>query len=120
MGKNDKINGRDRYIPPLTYSVFKHANCVGCLKAGRQHWYVVYCTRPDIWDKAKWAEEEIGYTIINGTSLEELEPLFEQMKKAGIGATEKKPHQTFWKQVRDELKTNCTDEESAKPCECLI
>lgn len=49
--------------PPLTYSTFKHANCIGCLKAGWQHWYVVYCTRKDIWEKAKNAEEEIGHAI---------------------------------------------------------
>ena len=23
---------------PSTYQVYKHANCIGCLKAGRQHW----------------------------------------------------------------------------------
>ena len=49
--------------PPLTYSTFKYANCIGCLKAGWQHWYVVYCTRKDIWEKAKNAEEEIGHAI---------------------------------------------------------
>ena len=27
---------------PLQYCSFKHSNCIGCLKAGRQHWYVVY------------------------------------------------------------------------------
>jgi hypothetical protein len=61
---------------PNTYSLFKHGNCVGCLKAGRQHWYAVYCTHPDRWEKGKFAEEEIGYTIIKGTSLEALEPMF--------------------------------------------
>ena len=27
--------------PPNTYANFKHANCTGCLKAGKQHWYIV-------------------------------------------------------------------------------
>lgn len=106
--------------PPLTYSTFKHANCVGCLKAGRQHWYVVYCTRPDIWEKGKWSEDEIGYTIIKGTSLLQLEPLFEQMRNVGIEPSEKLPAPTFWKQVRDKLKDVDIGEESLKPCECLV
>lgn len=107
--------------PPLTYSVFKHANCVGCLKAGRQHWYVVYCTRPDIWAKGKWSEDQIGYTIIKGTSLLELEPLFEKMQKAGIEPSEKLHAATFWKKVRDTLKGIEIDEgEDIKPCECVI
>lgn len=28
---------------PSTYTTYKHANCIGCLKAGKQHWYCVYC-----------------------------------------------------------------------------
>lgn len=106
--------------PPLTYSVFKHGNCVGCLKAGKQHWYVVYCTRRDIWKRGKWAEEEIGYTIIKGISLSELEPLFKRMKKAGIEPTEKIQAPTFWKMVRDKLKDQISEDEAMKPCECVI
>ena len=49
---------------PVTYEIFRHANCIACLKAGRQQWYIVYCTRPDLWEKAKYAEKKIGYTII--------------------------------------------------------
>lgn len=105
--------------PPLSYSLFKHANCTGCLKAGRQHWYVVFCTRPDIWNKGKWSEEEIGYTIIKDISLLELEPLFEKMRCAGIEATEKTPPGQFWKQVREKLSTDISDD-STKPCECVI
>lgn len=50
--------------PPMTYSKFKHANCQGCIKGGAQHWYVVYCTRSDLWRKGKKAERKIGYSII--------------------------------------------------------
>lgn len=106
---------------PGTYGIFKHANCIGCLKAGKQHWYIVYCTRPDIWKKAKWAEEEIDYTIIKGSSLAELQVLFEKMRIAGIQPTEKIPFQTFWKQVRETLKDQIQEnEEDTKPCECVI
>jgi len=109
---------------PNTYERFKHGNCVGCLKAGRQHWYVVYCTRQDRWLKGKWAEEEIGYTIIKGVSLEELEPLFEQMKQLGIEPTEHIPAPTFWANVRKRIKRddiqmlNFTEDSVEKPCEC--
>lgn len=107
-------------LPPLTYSLFKHANCVGCLKAGRQHWYVVYCTRPDIFERAKWSEEEIGYTIIKGISMSQLEPLFERMKRNDILPSEKIHAMTFWKQVKDVLKLDVDIEEPSKPCECIF
>lgn len=48
---------------PSTYETWKHANCIGCLKAGRQHWYCVYCLRPDIWETAKAAESAVGRSI---------------------------------------------------------
>jgi len=49
---------------PSTYKIWKHANCMGCLKAGKQHWYVVFCLRPDIFEEAVQAEAELGYSII--------------------------------------------------------
>jgi hypothetical protein len=120
--------------PPLTYSVFKHANCTGCLKAGMQHWYVVFCTRPDIWKKALWAESEIGYTIIKGHVLADLEVKFSQMRAAGIVPTEKIPAGTFWAQARRLMPaidpalisnvadgggpTRCSDGPGGMPCEC--
>lgn len=106
--------------PPLTYSQFKHANCIGCLKAGWQHWYIVYCTRPDIWLKAKWAEEEIGYAIHHDESgpvyLEDMEARFAIMKCAGIPQTEHIQHQTFWAMARKHIKIASIP--SLLPCEC--
>lgn len=101
---------------PSTYAFYKHANCVGCLKAGKQHWYIVYCLRPDIWEKAKQAEEEIGYSIINGTYLKELECKFKTMKKLGIVPTQKVGFQRFWADVRKALP----DDFENKPCECAV
>lgn len=108
--------------PPLTYGQFKHANCVGCLKAGRQHWYVVYCTRPDIWEKAKATEDAIGYSIIKDVYLDEMEPKFKLMRDSGVIPTEHLHPNTFWKQVGDLLKEKTEQEaaEDAKPCECVI
>jgi hypothetical protein len=106
--------------PPMTYSSFKHANCVGCLKAGKQHWYIVYCTRPDIWAKAKWAEEEIGHSIIKGVYLEELEEDFKRMKQADVPQTERIVQQTFWKITREALNKQIDSDEDSKPCECVF
>lgn len=108
-----------------TYGAWKHANCIGCLKAGKQHWYAVYCVRPDLFDKAKWAEEELDHSIINGVYMYELEPMFEQMKLANIPATENIDGRTFWAMVRKVLRGQDVDAifnlaEYDKPCECVI
>ncbi|RSZ60025.1 hypothetical protein HF313_15025 [Massilia atriviolacea] len=108
--------------PPLGYSQFKHANCIGCLKAGWQHWYIVYCTRPDIWLKAKWAEEEIGYAIHHDDSgpvyLEDMEAKFAIMKCAGVPQTEHISHQKFWADARKFIKIASTPD--LLPCECTV
>ena len=93
---------------PMTYNRFKHANCVGCLKAGWQHWYIVYCERPDIWEDAKVAEDEIGYAIhkdeFGPVYLEDKESLFEDMKKAGIEPTEHVTPSKFWYDAKETVK----------------
>lgn len=104
---------------PLAYTDFKHANCTGCLKAGKQHWYIVYCTRPDIWEKAKKAEETIGYSIMRNDYLEELEEQFAKMKKAGVEASEHEDARTFFARVRKIIATY-EDENVDKPCECTF
>lgn len=94
---------------PITYEVWKHANCIGCLKAGKQHWYAVYCLRYDIFKSAMDAEEVIGYSIIKGVYLKDLVPLFSAMKKAGIIPSDKMKFQTFWALVRKLLKEQDED-----------
>ena len=88
---------------PRTYQVYRHANCVPCLKAGKQQWYIVYCTEPEKWEKAKLAEEEIGYSILKGVYLKDLECKFRTMKELGIVPTEKVGFQRFWADVRKAL-----------------
>ena len=100
---------------PITYQIFRHANCIGCLKSGKQQWYVTFCLRPDIWEKAKWAEEVIGYSILKNDFLIELEPEFEKMRCRGIIPSEKLNHQSFWAEVRKTFK-----DESNMPCECAV
>ena len=72
---------------PSTYEIHKHANCIGCLKGGKQHWYVVYCLYPEIFEKAKIAEEAIGYSILRGGYLKEYETMFHKMLMAMIKST---------------------------------
>lgn len=104
--------------PPNTYGVFKHANCTGCLKAGKQHWYIVYLTRPDLWQKGKAAEDKIGYTILKEYSLEELEPIFAKMRCAGIKTTEHEKGVSFFARVKREYP-EVYEEGDEKPCECV-
>ncbi len=99
---------------PITYKMYKHANCIGCLKAGRQQWFITYCKHPELWEKAKRAEETIGYSIIKGIYLKELEYKFKKMQELGILPTEKTNANTFWAMVRKELKADTL------PCECGV
>jgi hypothetical protein len=104
---------------PNSYKLFKHANCIGCIKAGKQQWYIVYCLRSDIWEKAKWAEEVIGYSILKNSFLEELEEEFEIMKNIGICPTEKVIYQKFWVDAKSKVKQwKNEDLTEWLPCEC--
>lgn len=88
---------------PETYGVARHANCKGCLKAGKQHWYMVYCLWPDIFREAVWTEEILGYKIIRGYFLRELEPMFACMKEEGIMPGDSECSAVFWARVRHVL-----------------
>ncbi len=99
---------------PITYRTYKHANCIGCLKAGRQHWYCVFCLRPDIWEEAKAAEEIIGYSIIKGVYLKDLEEKFREMRdKLHVIPTDKTGSARFWADVRKAIPD---DEQDDVPC----
>ena len=108
--------------PPLGYSTFKHANCVGCLKAGWQHWYIVYATRPDVWRRGKDAEDDIGYTIHKDASLDEREEQFAAMLAAGVEPTEHVPSGAFWADARRKVRSLpvLQEETDARPCECVF
>lgn len=98
--------------PPSTYEVWKHANCSGCLRAGRQHWYVTYCLRPDMYEKAKDGERIIKHSILKGIFLKDLEPKFEIMKNAGVPAHEKQAAATFWAMVKKQFGKNFMKEDT--------
>ena len=104
---------------PNVYELFRHANCKGCLKAGKQQWYLTYCLYPELWKEAKEAEKEIGYSILKDEFLEELEPKFARMKCRGIKPSEKMQPQTFWAMVKKELPP-IDGQMDFLPCECSI
>lgn len=93
---------------PEHYRIWKHGNCIGCLKAGWQHWYCVYVHRRDRWNLAKFAEESIGYAINRRGKipcrLTERESEFETLHLAGLPATEWIPPGKFWSMARKLLK----------------
>lgn len=104
---------------PLQYSQFKHANCIGCLKAGKQHWYVVYATRKDIWEKAIETEKLLKSSINHSFYLSEMESIYEEMLDKDIPITENIPHQAFWAAVWKK-GINTVPDKDAIPCECII
>lgn len=112
--KSDEI-GIER---PNVYELFKHGNCTGCLKAGKQHWYIVYLHRKEVWERAKMSEDVIGYTIMKNQSLDELEDHFKEMEALGITTTEHENAMTFFARVRKVFKALEADEEDVLPCEC--
>lgn len=105
---------------PMLYDKFKHANCIGCLKAGKQHWYIVFLEYPEIFNKAINTENEIGYSIIKGKFLEELIPEFELMKQAGVIPTEHTQPMKFWKEVKKKTNGTIEIDFDIKPCECTF
>jgi hypothetical protein len=101
---------------PFTYSIWKHANCIGCLKAGQQHWYCVYVHDYEVFELGKNAEEIIGYSFGNFGFLKDVEDKFKKMKEIGIPASEHIPNNTFWKSAKYYLKQSTQD---LFPCECF-
>ena len=101
---------------PNTYNLYRHANCKGCLKAGKQSWYLVYCLDKELWKEAVETEKEIGYSLLADEFLEELEPKFARMKCKGIFPSEKMNPNTFWSEVTKALPIE--GQISFFPCEC--
>lgn len=104
---------------PNVYKKFRHANCKGCLKAGKQSWYLVYCLYPELWKEAKETENEIGFSILKDTFLEDLEEKFKSMKCKGIVPSEEIPSQKFWSMVNKALPP-IAGQLDFLPCECSM
>jgi hypothetical protein len=110
--------------PPSTYTVWKHANCKGCLKASLLHWYVTYVHCPEQYAKGIKLEDAVDFTVHTvirdgvkmSVTLRELMPLFECLKQEGFPATE---HQSEIKFANKLRKYGLKEENNSKPCECL-
>lgn len=101
--------------PPNTYEIWKHANCIGCLKAGQQHWYCVYVHDYETFERGKLSEEIIGHSF-GKEFLKDLEPKFRKMKEIGIPANEHIPSHIFWKSAKLYLNRDTID---LFPCQCF-
>ena len=75
--------------------------------------------RKDNWEKAKLAEESIGYSILKSQYLYELEEDFERMDALDIRTTEHERGVTFFARVRKTFK-DIEEDEDLKPCECVF
>ena len=59
---------------PAMYSWSSHANCVGCVKGGKEYWLAVKENRPDVFEHRKQQEKRFGHQMFSGyVSLEDLE-----------------------------------------------
>lgn len=96
--------------PPNAYDVFRHANCKGCIKAGWQHWYVIYCLYPDIWQELLDAEDAIGYPVHGYDWARDKSDMFNAMQIAGIEPTEKTPSARFWAQAKKVLAAQSSNQ----------
>ena len=83
------------------------------MKAGKQHWFVVYCLYPEIWEKAKLAEDTIGYSILKQGYLSDFETEFAKLKEKALPPTEKAKPKIFWAAARKLIK-----DDDDLPCEC--
>lgn len=116
--------------PPMQYQAFKHANCIGCIKAKKQHWYCVFVHARSVFDDFSVAEDTIGNSIMRHDYLEDLRPMFEKMQELGIAATEHTPPGGFWADAKRQLRDAGVaqgdlfgdDEETGGtlPCECVV
>jgi hypothetical protein len=97
---------------PLLSKLFKFGQT-------RSHSFEQYVDTAMEYLKAIWSEDEIGYSILKESTLEELKPVFEDMKRLNIPATEHIQANAFWAGVR-RAGIDTSTEQDRKPCECLF
>ena len=68
---------------------------------------------PKIWEKAKLAEDTIGYSILKQGYLSDFEAEFAKLKEKALPPTEKAKPQTFWAAARKLIR-----DDDDLPCEC--
>jgi hypothetical protein len=101
---------------PITYKIMKHANCFACLKAGKQHWYIVYCLNRKLFEETIETEQDVGYSIIRDSFMEEMIPKYKEMQSKGICPNDKENSASFWAKVNSTLP----EQQSFMPCDCAL
>lgn len=62
-------------VRPLMYRLgYNNNNCIGCVKGGMGYWNKIREDFPDVFESRAKLERDVGYSIIKGVYLDELEP----------------------------------------------
>lgn len=60
---------------PLMYDLgYPNNNCIGCVKGGMGYWNRIRVDFPKVFEERMNLEKDLGFTILNGVSLEDLDP----------------------------------------------
>lgn len=68
-------------LPEMYKLGYNNNNCIGCVKGGKGYWNKIRNDFPLIFERMKLLERKVGYSCINGTFLDELNPKSGRMSK---------------------------------------
>jgi hypothetical protein len=68
-------------LPEMYKLGYSNNNCIGCVKGGKGYWNKIRVDFPNTFERMAKLEREVGYSCINGTFLDELEPTAGRMSK---------------------------------------
>jgi len=71
-------------LPALYKLGYRYNNCIGCVKGGKDYWNQIRIDFPDIFNRMKALEENIGASVIPDTYLKDLRPEQGRRKKPQI------------------------------------
>ena len=66
--------------PEMYKKGYSNNNCIGCVKGGKGYWNKIRADFPGTFNKMAELERKVGYSCINGTFLDELNPKAGRMK----------------------------------------
>lgn len=61
-------------LPAMYRLGYANANCVGCVKGGMGYWNKIRVDFPEVFERMAGLEETLSATVINGTTLRDLDP----------------------------------------------
>jgi len=67
-------------LPEMYKLGYSNNNCVGCVKGGKAYWNKIRIDFPPVFYRMAKLERKAGYSCINGTFLDELDPKAGRMK----------------------------------------